>query len=229
MRTAGRVDAVADREQPLGVAPDEEIRDRLIDDGLDLSDLAPDPMDNVRAWMEMATAVDVHEPAAMTLATVDDTGTPDARTVLLRGVDTGFCWYTDRESTKGGQLAAVPSAAIVLAWTPLGRQIRAVGSVEETTPSEDDAYWATRLRESQIAAVSSRQSAVLTDRAELDAAFAAVERAHSDGDVPRPSRWGGYRLTAERVEFWQQRPHRRHDRIRYERVPSGWIRSRLSP
>jgi len=211
-----------------------QLRDRLLAEGLHEADLADDPLVQVARWIDVATGAGVWEPTAMTLATVDADGHPDARVVLLRGVDAdGLRWYTDRSSAKGRQLAAVPHAALVLAWPVLGRQIRAVGPVVATDDADSDAYWATRPHGSRIAASASHQSTVLDDRDALDARIAELEARHPEGTpVPRPERWGGYRLRPERVELWQQRAFRAHDRLRYERDPSaptGWRIVRLSP
>ena len=210
------------------------LRARLLVDGLDVADLDADPMAQVAAWIAVATDAGIWEPTAMTLATVDAAGAPDARMVLLRGVDRdGLRWYTDRSSAKGRQLAVVPRAAVVLAWPALGRQIRVRGAVTPTDDADSDAYWAGRPHGSRIAASASHQSAELTGRVELDGAIAAAEAAYPEGTaVPRPERWGGYRLTPERVELWQQRAFRAHDRLRYERdpaTPTGWRIVRLSP
>ena len=208
------------------------IRARLLADGLTVDDLDPDPIVQLRRWLDAAIDAGVWEPTAVTLATVDAAGHPDARVVLMRGVDEdGLRWYTDRSSAKGRQLTAVPHAALVLAWPVLGRQIRVVGPVEPTDDADSDAYWATRPRGSRVAAAASHQSTELTDRDELDAQIAAIEAEHPD-DVPRPARWGGYTLSPERVELWQQREFRAHDRLRYERdpaAPTGWRLVRLSP
>ncbi len=211
-----------------------ELRARLLVDGLDVADLDPDPMAQVAAWIAVATDAGSWEPTAMTLATVDADGAPDARMVLLRGVDRdGLRWYTDRSSAKGRQLAVVPRAAVVLAWPALGRQIRVRGEAAPTDDADSDAYWAGRPHGSRIAASASHQSTELASRAELDAAIAALEATYpEDAPVPRPERWGGYRLTPERVELWQQQAFRVHDRLRYERDPSastGWRIVRLSP
>jgi pyridoxamine 5'-phosphate oxidase len=208
----------------------DEQREEWLAAGLDLDDVGPDPLEQVRRWWRAAEEAGVDEPGAMTLATVDEQGHPDARMVLLRSIDAeGFRWYTDRRSAKGRQLAAVPHAALVLAWTPLGRQVRVVGAVRESTDAESDAYWATRPRGSQLAAVASHQSQVLASRVELDTALADAEARHAGRDGPRPSTWGGYVLRPARVELWQQRPFRAHDRLRYERDGETWRIVRLSP
>jgi pyridoxamine 5'-phosphate oxidase len=166
----------------------------------------------------------------MTLATVDLDGGVDARVVLLRGHDEhGFVWFTNRDSDKGRQLATDPHAALVLAWTPLGRQVRVRGTVAPTTDAEDDAYWSTRPRGSQLAASASAQSRPLASRVDLEAAVAALDAECEGGDVPRQAHWGGYRLHPERIEFWQQGEFRLHDRFRYDRAGDGWTITRLAP
>ena len=166
----------------------------------------------------------------MTLATVDEHGQPDARIVLLRGVDErGFVWFTNRNSRKGRELAANPRAALVFVWLPLHRQVRVTGIVTEIDDAESDAYFASRPRESQIGAWASAQSEVIADRTVLDDAVAAVSERYRGLEVPRPPHWGGYRLAHETAELWQGRANRLHDRFRYTRDGDGWKIDRLSP
>jgi pyridoxamine 5'-phosphate oxidase len=206
------------------------VRLALMADGLAREDLPAEPLALFAEWFEAASTLGVHEPGAVTLATVDEEGAPDARAVLLRGFDdAGFVFYSDRTSAKGRQLARVPQAAVVVLWAELARQVRIVGEVVLATEAESDAYWATRPRGSQIAAVASHQSAVLPDRARLEAAYAEAEVLWAGRPVRRPARWGGFRVIPRRIEFWQGREFRAHDRFRYARTPAGWAIERLSP
>jgi pyridoxamine 5'-phosphate oxidase len=192
---------------------------------------ADDPLGEVRGWIAEAVAAEVLEPTAMTLATVDDAGVPDARIVLLRGLDDrGVWWYSNRNSAKGRQLAHRPVAAVVLFWPRLERQVRLRGRVEPLSEEESDRYFASRPRHSQLAAWASDQSAVVRDRAALEAAAEAATRRFADlPEVPRPPHWGGDLLRPETVELWQGRGARLHDRLRWSRQGDGWCLERLQP
>ncbi len=167
----------------------------------------------------------------MALATATLAGTPSVRMVLLKGHDPrGFVFFTNRASRKGVELRSNPVAAGVLHWKPLERQVRVEGRVEQLAEDESSAYFATRARASQIGAWASPQSQPVADRSELERRVAEIEeRFPSDSDVPLPPFWGGYRIKADAIEFWQGRPGRLHDRIRYTRTAEGWERQRLGP
>lgn len=200
---------------------------------LDVADLAADPITQIERWLARWLEAAPNEPTAVVLATADAAGRPSARNVLLRGVDPqGLTFFTSYQSRKAAELAANPQATILFSWVPLLRQIHVEGRVEQVPGAESDEYWASRPRGSQLAAWASEQSAVLPDRAALEARFAAADARFSGTDVPRPPHWGGYRLVPDRVELWQGRPNRMHDRLRYQRPagdPDGWEVVRLSP
>lgn len=207
-------------------APRQDYRAGRLEDGA----VAHEPLTQLRSWLEDAIAADLPEPTAITLATVDADGLPDARVVLLRGIDErGIRWFTNRRSAKGRQLAANPVASVVAHWQPLERQVRLRGPVELLSDEESDAYHASRPRESQLGAWASDQSEPIADRAALDAQVAAVAARFDGVEVPRPPFWGGYLLRPHTVEFWQGRPGRLHDRLRHERHAGGWRVVRLQP
>lgn len=204
---------------------------------LDLPELDADPVAQFRAWHADWAATSPPDANAMVLATVDDSGQPWARTVLLKQVDAdGFVFFTNRESNKGMQLAANAQAALHFLWLPpagtdgVARQVQVQGLVVRTAPAEDDAYFASRPRESQLGAWASEQSRPLASRDALLERFEAALRQYAGNEVPRPSRWGGYRLVPARMEFWQGGAHRLHDRFAYTRDADGrWHVGRLNP
>jgi pyridoxamine 5'-phosphate oxidase len=194
------------------------------------AELGPEPLPEVRRWVDEATAAGLPDETPMTLATVDPDGTPSARIVLLRGVDErGLRFFTNYDSAKGRALAAHPTCALVLHWPVLERQIRVTGAAERLPLDESAAYFAGRPRGSQLAAWASEQSEVLVDRATLEARLAEVEARFAGTDVPLPPDWGGYVVRPTAVELWQGRPSRLHDRLRYRATASGWVLERLSP
>jgi pyridoxamine 5'-phosphate oxidase len=198
--------------------------------GLSKADALADPIEQFQRWFDDARRAEVHEPNAMTLATVDAEGQPAARIVLLKGVDRrGLAFFTNRESRKADHIGANPKAALVFWWGPLERQVRFEGTIEDVAAAEADAYFQSRPKGSQLAAWASAQSRLIGDRAELEAAERHHRERFGDGPVPRPSFWGGYRLVPARIEFWHGRQNRLHDRLRYTRGDEGWRIERLAP
>jgi pyridoxamine 5'-phosphate oxidase len=190
---------------------------------------AYDPIPCFRAWLAEAEAGEPNDPNAMALATATPTGLPSVRMVLLKEVSgREFVFYTNAESRKGEELRANPHAALCLYWKSLRRQVRIEGSVEEVSPERADAYFHTRSHWSQVSAAASEQSRPLDGRATLEARAAELALQYP-GDVPRPSRWTGFAVLAERIEFWKAGPHRLHDRMLYTKTLDAWVRTRLYP
>jgi len=193
-------------------------------------ELDPDPIRQFRCWFEAATLSEIPEPNAMVLATASPDGRPSARIVLLRGYDEqGFVFFTNYDSRKGRELAANPHAALVFHWHDLERQVRVEGPVVQVSAEESDAYFQSRPAGSRLGAWASRQSEVIADREILEARVRALEIQYADGRIPRPEHWGGYRVIPTVLEFWQGRPSRLHDRLRYTRSAGGWLIERLAP
>jgi pyridoxamine 5'-phosphate oxidase len=201
---------------------------------LDETAVDPDPCRQFARWFDEAVKAALPEPNAMTLATTGVDLRPSARIVLLKEFDArGFVFYTNYASRKGQELAAHPQATLLFHWVELERQVRIEGVAGKVDAAESDAYFAERPRPSRLGAWASPQSEPVADRATLESRFAAVEAQYESAGphIPRPPQWGGYRLVPEALEFWQGRPSRMHDRIRYRRNPAAtaWIIDRLAP
>ena len=198
--------------------------------GLEEANLADDPVAQFQRWFAEVEAAGYWEPNAMVLSTVAADGSPSARNVLLKRVDErGFVLFTNYTSDKASELEATHRAALTFSWTELRRQVRVVGDAQRLTDEESDRYWTTRPRGSQLGAWSSDQSAVAPDRATLERSFAEQQERWADREVERPDHWGGYRVRPDTVEFWQGRPDRLHDRLRYRREQDGWAVERRAP
>lgn len=198
--------------------------------GLLEAEAAHDPFVQFSRWFDQAVVAQIHEPNAMTVATVDADGRPSARIVLLKGYDPrGFAFYTNYESRKGQALATHPYAALIFYWPELERQIRIDGRVEKVAAAEADAYYRSRPVGSRLGAWASPQSRVIADRDVLEDALEQTKAAYGEYEPSRPPFWGGYRVVPDAVEFWQGRPSRLHDRLRYRLHDGQWLRERLAP
>lgn len=207
------------------------IRSEYARAGLHERDVDPSPIAQLDAWLNEAIAAQHPEPTALTLATATKDGEPDARVVLLKGLDErGLVFFTGYESQKGRELEDNPRACACFFWVMLERQARITGSVAKVTRQESEAYFSTRPRQSQLGAWASRQSTVLAGREELEARLAEMTARFGEGEIPCPPQWGGYRLVLDQLELWQGRPSRLHDRLRYTRTGDNhWRIDRLSP
>lgn len=197
---------------------------------LDENSVASNPFVQFAAWMTEALEAELPEPSAMTLATVDPDGRPSARIVLLKGFDDdGFTFFTNYESRKGRELSANPNCALHFFWSGLERQVHIEGQAERLSREDSEAYFRTRPEESRIGAWASKQSTTLSSREELEARFQELLAEFKGKDIPLPPTWGGFRVVPVRFEFWQGRPSRLHDRIRYTLTADNWAIERLSP
>jgi pyridoxamine 5'-phosphate oxidase len=209
----------------------ESLRSNYALSGLHETDLLGNPFQQFQLWLEQAIAAELPEPNAMTLATLSEEGKPIARMVLLKGLDEkGFVFYTNYDSAKGKQLTETDSAALVFWWAGLERQVRVEGTVEKVSSEESDAYFQSRPKASQLGAWASPQSQVIESREVLEKRLVQFEEKYAIEKVPRPPHWGGFRVIPTAIEFWQGRPSRLHDRIRYELDEKGdWFYQRLAP
>lgn len=199
---------------------------------LDESDIDPDPMVAFAGWLAEAERAHLYEPNAMIVSTVDPDGRPSSRTVLLKGLDgEGFEFVTDTSSRKGRALLANPAVSLLFPWYGVQRQVIVVGTAHPTDPAVSDAYFAARPRGSRISAVASSQSQAIESREALERRVREVEALHAgSSDIPRPDRWGGFRVVPHEIEFWQGRTSRLHDRLRFTALDGGgWAMDRLQP
>jgi pyridoxamine 5'-phosphate oxidase len=207
-----------------------DLRKNYTQAGLLETDIAANPFDQFQLWFEQAVAANLTEPNAMTVATVTAAGKPSARIVLLKAFDDrGFVFYTNYNSQKGVELQAQPFAALVFLWHDLERQIRIEGKIELVSEAESTAYFHSRPVSSQLGAWASAQSTEIADRSVLEDRLHQLEQEYLDRAIPKPQHWGGIRVIPQEIEFWQGRPSRLHDRLRYQLVDGIWQIARLAP
>lgn len=209
----------------------DDLRQKLMDDGIDHDDMAADPVHQFERWYAEIIDAEVHEPGAMSLATVDEDGQPWQRIVLLKLFDEkGFVFFTNYESRKAGQIAVNANVSLLFPWHILGRQVKITGKAEKISTSESLKYFVTRPRGSQIGAWASHQSQMINSRSILESMVDKMKQKYEDQEVPLPPFWGGYRVAPETIEFWQARESRLHDRFIYNRgIADEWSSNRLAP
>ena len=207
-----------------------DLRKNYTQAGLLASDVLADPFEQFQLWFDQALAADILEPNAMTIATVTADGKPSARIVLLKAIDDrGFVFYTNYKSQKGVELQHCPYAALVFLWGDLERQVRIEGQIEFVSETEATTYFHSRPASSQLGAWASEQSTLIPDRSVLEQRLHQLETEYQDREIPKPPHWGGVRVIPQEIEFWQGRPSRLHDRIRYQLVAGKWQIDRLAP
>jgi pyridoxamine 5'-phosphate oxidase len=209
----------------------ESLRREYLNGGLSRDELAADPIDQFSLWMQQAIELGIGDPTAMTIATVSAIGQPSQRIVLLKHFDaSGFVFYTNYGSRKADELDTNPKISLHFPWHSVDRQVKVCGNAVKVSAAESLKYFASRPKESQIAAIASQQSRVLTSRSFLMNQFESVKQKFSNGEIPLPDFWGGYRVEPKEIEFWQGRANRLHDRFRYlQSSGSSWSIDRLAP
>lgn len=208
----------------------QRLREDYSKHSLDETDVSSDPIEQFELWMKEAMKAEVPEPNAMTLSTVDINNKPHSRVVLLKGIENDeFVFYTNQQSDKGEEIEQNSNVALCFLWLELERQVRIEGTAEKLSQEESEEYFKIRPYKSQIGALASNQSSVVPNREFLEKRFEELEGKYSEGNVPKPESWGGYRIKPDMLEFWQGRRSRLHDRIKFERVGNKWDIKRLSP